>query len=168
MRIAFFALVLVAALGCAPRELPPSSFEARGLKVGKIAVTLDTTSLDPERTEVFNKVGGTQSVKEELSKALLQRNMLVPSSDVTLSVTVNEFRLRHGATRYFTGFFSGSDTVAGKVELLRGKQTVSSFRTEVSGGNGNPFNVSRDSRSDGLFRGFAARVVEQLRRQAIE
>ena len=168
MRFAFLAVLFFLSLGCAPRQPSPSSFEAKGVKVGKIVVALDSSGLDSERVEVFGKVSGIQSIKEELSTVLLQRGMLVPSSDVTLSVTVKDFRLRHGATRYFTGFFSGSDTVSGSVEVLKAKKVITSFATQVSGGNGNPFNISRDSRSDGLFHGFAARVVEQLRRQSVE
>ena len=158
---------LLALSGCHRRGPNPSSLESRGLKVGKIEVRIESGALEEERLDVFNRISGTRQIEEQVLEKLKARNLYDASGPVSLRLSVNSFRLRHGATRFFTGFQSGSDNVGARVQLFQKQALLLDTRAEVSGGNGNMFNISRESRGKALFDGLSKRIVVLLTQESL-
>jgi hypothetical protein len=84
-----------------------------------------------------------------------------------MAIHIEQFRLRSGATRYFTGFFSGSDNLGAALTVSDGSNTLLSKKIEVSGGNGNPFAISSRSRGANLSNDLANLAVTSLQQDAI-
>lgn len=162
-----FLLCLLILTGCARRGPKPESFAARGLKVGRIDVRLESGTIDAERLDVFNKMNGLQRLENQMLEKLKAHNFYDPSSPVELRLAVNSFRLRHGATRFFTGLYSGTDNVGARVDLSQKRKPLLSVDAEVSGGNGNMFNISRESRGSALFDSLAKRIVVLLTQEKL-
>ena len=168
MRRLVAALIIISVFTACSKRVPrPDTFEGQKLQVGAIQVTALDAEIGEERNNVFDKVQGEAQIKNKLTEILTKLQMMNPSGDVTLNVQVDHFRLRHGATKYFTGFFSGSDQLEGTLNVTRGSQTLLTKRIEVAGGNGNPFNISRDSRAAGLVNGFSNSILGALRNDTI-
>jgi hypothetical protein len=160
-------IILTLCTGCAKRVPRTDTFVGQNLKVGTIQVTALDAEIGEDRNNVFDKVQGESQIKNKLDEIFTKLQMMNPSSDVALNVQVDHFRLRHGATRYFTGFFSGSDQLEGTLTIMRGSQLLLTKRIEVAGGNGNPFNISRQSRAEGLVNGFSNSILHALRNDTL-
>lgn len=163
---AFFVIILLCT-GCSKRVPRTDTFVAQNLKVGTIAVTVDESAIGEDRSDVFDKIQGETALTNKLQETLTKANLIDPTSGVTLRVNVHSFRLRHGATRYFTGVFSGADHLHGNLTVARGSQTLLTQPIEAAGGNGNPFNISRDSRAEGLINGFCSKILNVLRNEPV-
>jgi hypothetical protein len=163
-RIVVLSLV-VALVACAKRVPPTNTFEAKGFKVGNVEVS--TGELPTDRENRANKIQLETQVKERTLATLRARSLFDSSSPVTMVIHINEFRLRHGATRYFTGFFSGSDRLAALLTVSDTSTKFLSKQIEVSGGNGNPFAISSDSRGANLSNDLASLAVASLQRDEV-
>src|SRR5690606_12545000 len=84
------------------------------------------------------------------------------SSPLTLAVTVHSFRLRHGATKYFFGGLSGNDHIAADAVVTENGRTILATTVAESGGNGNPFAISRDSRGGNRLNAVSILVTKYL------
>jgi hypothetical protein len=162
--ILFLSLVITIA-ACATRVPRPDSFQARGLKVGQ--VVLSSVQLPEEREDRADKIQLVSQVKERTEAALRAKGLYDPSSRVVMAIHINSFRLRHGATRYFTGVFSGSDRLGAQLTVSEGAATYLSKPIQVSGGNGNPFAISSSSRGANLSNDLADLAVTSLEQEGI-
>ena len=157
--------VIISIAACAKRVPLADSFQARGLKVGE--VKLSSVQLPEEREDRADKIQLVTQVKERTEAALKARGLYDPASQVVMAIHINDFRLRHGATRYFTGAFSGSDRLGAQLTVSEGPATYLSKPIEVSGGNGNPFAISSRSRGANLSNDLAELAVSSLQRESI-
>jgi hypothetical protein len=166
MKMRLIALVLAVVLtSCAKRVPVANSFAANGFKVGTVA--LSTAELPADRENRADKIQLESQVQERTLEALRVRNLFDPTSRITMAIHINQFRLRHGATRYFTGVFSGSDRLGATLTVSDGSTTLLSKQLEVSGGNGNPFAISSSSRGANLSNDLANLAVTSLQRDAM-
>jgi hypothetical protein len=154
--------------GCSRRGPRPESLTGQGLKIGKVDVIIDEAAIGEYRANVLDKVDGETSLEKELNVRLQARQLLDSSSPITLRVNVTSFRLRHGALRAFTGFYSGTDHISGTMAVTEGATNLLSKPVEVSGGNGNPFNIGRDSRAEALIGALATLITNNLSREPLQ
>lgn len=157
----------ISAVACSPRAPHPKSLQAQGIKVGRVNVELIPDTLGARREEVFGNVKGVEQLRDAVTTRLTQSSLLDPSSGFNLNIKVTSFRMRNGATRFFTGVMSGSDHLEGDLSVSRGSELLLQMPIEASGGNGNPFNISSKSRSAGLIDSFAELVVIALKTEAL-
>jgi hypothetical protein len=150
---------------CAKRVPVANSFAAKGFKVGR--VELSTGELPSDRENRADKIQLETQVRERTLEALRLRSLFDPASKITMAIHINQFRLRHGATKYFTGVFSGSDRLGATLTVSEGSTVFLSKPLEVSGGNGNPFAISSSSRGANLSNDLANLAVTSLQREAI-
>ena len=163
----FSSLVFLSLVSCSARTPKVDSFYGQGMKVGKVEVIADKQAMDSERLNVLDKLNGENVLRLKIIELLRQNQLHDPSSQITLTLKINDFRLRHGATRYFTGIYSGSDHLFAKMTLTDKGSELLNHEIKASGGNGNPFNISRDSRGEGLFVGTSKLVLNALRSERI-
>ena len=145
-------------LACSARVPVEQTFKGQQLQIGTVVVNLDESGLDEQRENVFKRIDGVDAIRDEIITILKRHNLYNNASAYSLQVTIDSFKLRHGATRFFAGVFSGSDHLSSKVLLTKDNQVFMNEPVVVSGGNGNPFNISRESRGRGLIHGFANKV----------
>ncbi len=162
-RIVLMVIAIIMLIGCTRRVPRTDTFQAQGLKVGQIAVRVAEGALDNRREEVFTKAEGAKLLREDLTGLLTTHGLFDDSSNIAVDIEVTSFRMRNGATRYFTGWFSGTDHLAGQVNVAQGEKTIFKKPLRVNGGNGNPLNISSASRSEGLTHSFAKLIVHALR-----
>lgn len=160
------ALILPIALtACAKRVPLTDTFEGKGMKIGR--VTLSRGELPADREESANQIVLEEQIRVKSEEILKARNLFDRTSPIAMQIHINQFRLRNAATRAFTGIFSGNDSLGGHLSVADGSSTFISKPLEVSGGNGNPFNISSDSRGKGLSNALASQAVAALQRDAI-
>lgn len=162
-KILIIVMSITMLIGCASRVPQMDTFQAQGMKVGQITIRVADGALDDRREQVFTKAEGAKLLRDDLTGLLTAQGLFDESSTIALDVEVTSFRMRNGATRYFTGVFSGADHLAGEMNVAQGGKTIFKKPLRVSGGNGNPFNISSVSRSEGLTNSFAKLVVHALR-----
>ena len=165
MRRLVIILILVAFSGFAKRVPPAETFQGRGMKIG--SVTLSKADLPPERENRAERIELEDQTKARIEEKLRQRQLFDASSPIALQVHINDFRLRHGATRFFTGFWSGSDRIGAQLTITDGSSTLLSKPLVLSGGNGNPFAISSRSRGANLSNALAELAVASLQRDAV-
>lgn len=160
-------LLCLSATACSARAPHPNSLLGQGMKVSRVNVELPPDALEGRRKEVFGNVNGVEQLRDRVTTDLAESSLLDPNSDVDVNIKITSFRMRNGATRVFFGIFSGSDHLHGELGISKGGTLLLQMPIEVSGGNGNPFNISSDARSAGLINSFSSQVVKALRTEVL-
>jgi hypothetical protein len=154
----YLCAILALFCGCSSRNQAASSLPSPFTKIGRIEVSV--AEFADEREDRASKIDLDGQIKERTQNLLVKRNLFDTASPNTLRIHLTSFRLRHGATRFFTGIFSGSDHLKGTVSIDKSSTKVLQEEIEISGGNGNPFAISSSSRGANLSNDFAQRIVK--------
>ena len=160
-------LLCLSATACSTRVPHPKSLQGQGMKVSRVNVELPPDALEGRRKEVFGNVKGLEQLQDRVTTNLAESSLLDPNSGVDVNIKITSFRIRNGATRAFFGMFSGSDHLHGELDVSKGGTLLLQMPIEVSGGNGNPFNISSAARSAGLINSFSSQVVNVMRTEAL-
>lgn len=166
MKKLFVIGLLVLTTGCSKRVPLSETFSGQGLKVGSVSISM--AELAEEREDRAQRIELDSQLKRQTEEVLAQHKLLNPESPVVMQIHIDEFRLRHGATRFFTGVLSGSDKIMATLTVKDSSRIIISKPIKASGGNGNPFAISSQSRGSNLINGIAKLAVASLLRDSVQ
>ena len=161
MRI--FIITLTFLTACATRSPIETKFYETDFKIGKVEVSIDKQAAGIDRSNIYDKLGGSMLIQAQTTQQLNKYQLLDESSDISMQLVVDYFRLRHGSTHLFFGIYSGRDQIAAKVKIFRNDKLIAQYDTDY-GAFSRGFDISRDSRGNRLFLGIAEQAIGDLRR----
>jgi hypothetical protein len=159
------ALLLTTALlgGCSSKATaPPAASGVRVGDVGSIVVTY-ASSISAADRKLLDEVNGGPRLKTAIESELAKAAKLRSGSPRVLEVELTEFRLRSGATVFWTGILSGVDTLQIQVKVRDGGRVVRQFATGDSTGGGiSPTGFSSSNRYQIMADAVAERLRDEL------
>ena len=153
-------VILVLLSSCSSHAGAPRTGTGK-ITVGSVEVDIDSQTLTGERKSVFEKLNGANQIKSFTRLKLEEQGLYNASSTNRLKITVSGFKLRSGATAALAGLFAGQDSVTARVSVGTPGNELHSFVVD-EGSFGSIGSISRDSRSEDLFRNVAEIIVDGL------
>lgn len=131
MRILFSAVsFLLLFVSC--RHVPrPGTFEATGLKIGKVTVAINDKALNSEELEKLSELGAAVTV-EKAAMEYVKHGLRCfdESSNYTLSYLIDVTGFRNRWAKGILGIFSGGDSVSAAISIMDGDNVVAQTRYE--------------------------------------
>lgn len=135
-------------------------------KVREVEVTIDDRDLDDKKTRSMEVHQVADGLRQEAIKSLSELyDLYDPNGDLTLRLTVFDYRLRHGAVSGLATFFiipsvAGKDRLRVRGELQLGGRVIAEFEEVAKKTTG----FSQESRVNALFRELGRRIAHRVAR----
>lgn len=163
--LTFSVLVLVA--GCndvettSPDDATPTAAAPSAAATGDIAMTVGLASaLSEKDARRFSEVGAEAKIRE-LGMASL-RSTGRWQDGMSITVTIQDFRLRTAGAVAVGGIMSGADRIDAEVAVLKDGQVIKSQKVSAMSRQGGMVGAKESKRLEGLVTTFAQNVAQLI------
>jgi hypothetical protein len=157
------AAAVIALAGCAgtvQREGGGDVRKLAGEKYSRVDVVLSEVV---RRSAPEHPLFNANDIAARLQRMLEANGLIRQDGNLTVVVTINDFRIRSNAAAVWLGAMAGADTLAGQVRIAdRRQSTVHSFKVDASYGLGGFAGGQDGVRLNWLYDKFAELTVAEL------
>lgn len=155
--LALFGLVAITACDQQSTNTPEPSASAAS---SNLAMTVDANALDGKSARRYEESNAEAKIRQLVTTSL--RGTGKWSDDMSVTVTLDEFRLRTAGAVAVGGVMSGADRISGDVSFHKGGQLVKKEKVAAMSRQGGMIGAKEEMRLDGLVTTFAQNIASLM------
>lgn len=160
LRIPVLALFGLAAItACEQQSTNPPEASASSAS-SSFAITLDADSLDGKSARRYEESNAEAKIRQLVAQSA--RSTGKWSDDMSITVTLDDFRLRTAGAVAMVGAMAGADRISGDVSFLKGGQLVKKEKVAAMSRQGGMVGAKEELRLDGLVTTFAQNIASLM------
>lgn len=154
--LALFGLVAITACEQQSTNTPEASASA----ASNLAMTVDANALDGKSARRYEESHAEAKIRQLVATSLRSTGRW--SDDMSVTVTLEDFRLRTAGAVAMVGAMAGADRISADVSFHKGGQLVKKEKVAAMSRQGGMVGAKEELRLDGLVTTFAQNIAQLM------
>lgn len=155
--LALFCLTAIAACDQQGTNAPEASTASAA---SNLAMTVDTAALPDKAARRYEESNAEAKIRQLVAASLRSTGRW--SDDMSITVTLDDFRLRTAGAVAMVGAMSGADRISADVSFHKGGQLVKKEKVAAMSRQGGMVGAKEEMRLDGLVTTFAQNIAQLM------
>lgn len=155
--LALFGLVAITACDQQSTNTPEASASSAS---SNLAMTVDADALDGKSARRYEESRAEAKIRQLVATSL--RSTGKWSDDMSVTVTLDDFRLRTAGAVAMVGAMAGADRISADVSFHKGGQLVKKEKVAAMSRQGGMVGAKEELRLDGLVTTFAQNIAQLM------